>query len=183
MLQQGEDVMLAPNKTMSDKLSRKYGIKGVPILSELKSLSFPLSFPYDFMHLIWENCVDNLILLWTGKFKGLDEGKEQYQLTSSVWDAIGAASAASGSTIPYAFGARPPNFVTQKSACSAETWSFWTLFLGPILLRKRFRKRKYYDHFVDLVKLIHICLQFEISDEEIDFIRAGFIKWVEEYEE
>jgi len=183
MLQQGEEVMLARNKATSDILSRKYGIKGVPILAELKSLSFPLSFPYDFMHLIWENCIDNLILLWTGKFKGLDEGCEQYELDSSVWDAIGAASATSGSTIPSAFGARPPNFMTQKSACSAETWSFWTLFLGPILLRKRFRKRKYYDHFIGFVKLINMCLQFEISDDEIDVIRAGFIKWVMEYEE
>jgi hypothetical protein len=183
MLQQGEEVMLARNKATSDILSRKYGIKGVPILAELKSLSFPLSFPYDFMHLIWENCIDNLILLWTGKFKGLNEGCEQYELDSSVWDAIGAASATSGSTIPSAFGARPPNFMTQKSACSAETWSFWTLFLGPILLRKRFRKRKYYDHFIGFVKLINICLQFEISDDEIDVIRAGFIKWVMEYEE
>ena len=183
MLQQGEEVMLARNKAMLDSLSRKYGIKGVPILTELKSLSFPLSFPYDFMHLIWENCVDNLILLWTGKFKGLDEGREQYQLNSSTWDAIGTTTAASGSTIPSAFGARPPNFMTQKSACSAETWSFWTLFLRPILLCRRFRKCKYYDHFIDFVKLINMCLQFEISDDEIDVIQVGLIKWVKEYEE
>jgi Transposase family tnp2 len=183
MLRQGEEVMLAPTKGRSDNLSRTYGIKGVPLLAELKSLSFPHSFPYDFMHLMWENCVDNLILLWTGNFKGLDEGDEDYQLDSKVWDAIGAATAASGSTIPSAFGARSPNFTKQKSACSAETWSFWTLFLGPVLLRRRFRKRKYYNHFVELVKLIHICLQFEISDDEIDFLRAGFIKWVKDYEE
>jgi len=183
MLRQGEEVMLAPTKVKSDDLSRTYGIKGIPLLAELKSLSFPHSFPYDFMHLIWENCVDNLILLWTGNFKGLDEGDEEYQLDSKVWDAIGAATAASGSTIPSAFGSRPPNFTKQKSACSAETWSFWTLFLGPVLLRKRFRKRKYYDHFVQLVKLINVCLQFEISDDETNFLRAGFVKWVKDYEE
>jgi hypothetical protein len=90
MLRQGEEVMLAPTKVKSDDLSRTYGIKGIPLLAELKSLSFPHSFPYDFMHLIWENCVDNLILLWTGNFKGLDEGDEEYQLDSKVWDAIGA---------------------------------------------------------------------------------------------
>lgn len=183
MLQQGKEVMLAPNQTEAERLSRKYGIKAVPVLSNLKSLSFPLSFPYDFMHLLWENCVDNLILMWTGNFKGLDEGIEQYELDSKVWEAIGAATAASGSAIPSAFGARPPNFVKQKSACSAETWSFWTLFLGPVLLRKKFRKRKYYTHFVDLVTLINLCLQFEITDDEVDILRTGFAKWVKDYEE
>jgi hypothetical protein len=183
MLRQGREVMLASSKAEADRLSRKCGIKAVPLLSTLKSLSFPLSFPYDFMHLLWENCVDNLILLWTSNFKGLDEGNEQYELDSKVWEAIGAATAASGSTIPSAFGARPPDFVKQKSACSAETWSFWTLFLGPVLLRKKFRKRKYYNHFVDLVKLINICLQFEISNDEIEALRTGFVKWVKDYEE
>ena len=158
MLHQGKEVQLAPNKTKSDQLSRKYGIKGVPILASLKSLSFPLSFPYDFMHLIWENLINNLIMLWTGKFKGLDEGKEQYEIKASVWDSIGMATAQSGSTIPSAFGPHPPNFTNQKSACSAETWSFWTQFLGLVLLWRKFRKQKYYNHFVDLVKLITICL-------------------------
>ena len=148
-----------------------------------KTLLFPHSFLYDFMHLIWENCVDNLILLWTGNFKGLDKGKEQYHLDSSIWNAIAAATMASRATIPSAFGARPPNFMTQKLACLVETWSFWTLFLGPVLLRKCFCRCKYYNHVIDFVKLIHICLQFEISDNEIDFLQAGFIKWVQEYEE
>jgi hypothetical protein len=183
MLHQGEEVQSAPNKTKSKQLSRKYGIKGVPILASLKSLSFPLSFPYDFMHLIWENLIDNLIMLWTGKFKGLDEGKEQYEIEASVWDAIGTATARSGSTIPSAFGARPPNFANQKSACSAETWSFWTQFLGPVLLRRKFRKQKYYNHFIDLVKLITICLQFELSDDDIQTLEDGFIQWVNDYKE
>ena len=135
------------------------------------------------MHLVWENLVDNLIMLWTGKFKGLDEGKEQYEIEASVWDAIGTATAQSGSTIPSAFGARPPNFTNQKSACSAETWSFWTQFLGPVLLRRKFRKQKYYNHFVDLVKLITICLQFELSDDDIQTLEDGFIQWVNDYKE
>jgi hypothetical protein len=35
---------------------------------------------------------------------------------------------------------------------------------------------------VDLVQLLNICLQFEISDDEIKTVQAGMIKWVEEYE-
>jgi hypothetical protein len=182
MLRQAQEVQDAPSNAEASRLSRNYGIKGIPALSYLKSLLFPLSFPYDFMHLIWENCIPNLILLWTGEFKGLDEGVEDYQFTQQIWEAIGTATAEAGSTIPSAFGARPPNIANNKSACTAESWSFWTLFIGPVLLRRRFSRQKYYQHFVDLVRLLNICLQFEITTEEIQTIREGMIKWVEEYE-
>ncbi|KAG5633602.1 hypothetical protein H0H81_006603 [Sphagnurus paluster] len=40
----------------------------------------------------------------------------------------------------------------------------------------------YFKHFIQLVKLIHLCLQFEISDGEIETVRKGFIQWVTDYE-
>jgi hypothetical protein len=91
--------------------------------------------------------------------------------------------AASGSTIPSVFGAQPPNVASDKSACTADTWSFWILYLGPILLRRKFNNHKYYDHFVDLVKLLNICLQFEYSEDDVEKVRVGFIAWVIKYEE
>ena len=182
MRHQAREVRDAVTKTQRKHLSKTYGIKGVSVLSHLHSLSFPLSFPYDFMHLIWENLIPNLVLLWTGNFKGLDEGTGEYEFQPKVWEAIGAATAAAGATIPSVFGARPPNLATNKAAYSAETWSFWTIYLGPILLRRRFRHQRYYNHFIELVKLLQICLQFEISTEEVQTVREGFIKWVEDYE-
>ena len=35
---------------------------------------------------------------------------------------------------------------------------------------------------MELVKLLNICLQFEITIEEVQIIREGMIKWVEDYE-
>ncbi|KAJ7886593.1 hypothetical protein B0H14DRAFT_2697280, partial [Mycena olivaceomarginata] len=61
-------------------------------------------------------------------------------------------------------------------------WSFWIPYLGPVLLRRRFKRPKYYRHFVQLVRLLSLCMQFEITDEEIETLRTGFIAWVEEYE-
>jgi hypothetical protein len=183
ILQQGREVDSCETNAAAKRLSTKYGVKGVPVLSYSPGVSFPLSFPYDFMHLIWENLIKNLILLWTGEFKDVDEGTGSYRLDRKVWEAIGAATAASGSTIPYAFGARPPNVASDKSACTADTWSFWTLYLGPILLRRKFNNRKYFDHFVDLVKLLNITLQFEYSVDDVEKIRVGFIAWVKVYEE
>ena len=62
---------MAETVVESDRLSRKYGIKGLPGLFLLGSVKFPASFPFDFMHLIFENLVPNLIRHYTGDFKGL----------------------------------------------------------------------------------------------------------------
>jgi hypothetical protein len=183
LLAQGKEVQSASTSTLASDLAREYGIYGVSILSHLHSLSFPVSFPYDFMHLIWENLIKNLVLLWTGNFKGLDEGTESYQLSDLIWEAVGQASAASGSTIPSAYGPRVPDTALHRFNYTAEMWSFWTLYLGPVLLRRRFQRPKYYAHFVALVRLLNICLQFEITEDEIEEIRTGFIKWVREFEQ
>ncbi|KAF8902008.1 hypothetical protein CPB85DRAFT_1227411 [Mucidula mucida] len=134
------------------------------------------------MHLIWENLMKNLTLLWTGEFKGVDEGDGCYELSAAIWEGIGKATAASGDTIPSCYGCRVPNVSTDRSYMSAEMWSFWTLYIGPVLLRNRFRHARYYKHFVELVYLLTICLQFQISASEIEQVRTGFIKWVTDYE-
>lgn len=72
------------------------------------------------MHLIWENLLKNLVLHWTGEFKGLDDGVESYELEKSVWKAIGEATAHAGSTIPSAYGAHVPNIATDGVYILAE---------------------------------------------------------------
>lgn len=148
----------------------------------LPSLSFPDSFPYNFMHLLWENVVKNLMQLWTSTYKSLGQGSEEYKLEPSVWDAIGAASAASGDNIPYVFEPRPPNVASDRISWTADTRSFWIQCIGPVLLEGRFKHCRYYDHFVLLVKLVRRCLQFELTAEEIAEIREGFCSWVLKYE-
>jgi hypothetical protein len=182
-LAQARLVQFAPTSAEEQRRAKACGIKGIPLLSHLPSLFFPSSFPYDFMHLIYENLLPNLVLLWTGKFKGLDEGQETYELGPGVWEAIGEATKVSGSTIPTAYAtARPQNVAEDASACTADSWSFWALYLGPVLLKGRFRKDLYYKHFVKLVKLLRLCLQFEITTEECSVIREGFQDWVESFE-
>ncbi|KAI0084430.1 hypothetical protein BDY19DRAFT_987551 [Irpex rosettiformis] len=135
------------------------------------------------MHLIWENVVKNLMLLWSGDYKGLSSGKESYEFSSSLWEAIGLASADSGSTIPSCFGPRSPNVASEKVSWTADSRSFWTLFVAPIVLKGRFMHDKYYAHFVDFVQLINKCLQYELRRSEVAEIKAGFVCWVKKYEE
>lgn len=181
-LQQAQEVESQATKVARDDLSKLFGINGTPILSRLSSLSFPASFPFDFMHLIWENVTKTLVDLWCGDFKGIDEGTGEYTVASAVWEAIGTLCRASGDTIPAVFSARVPNIATERSHFIAETWGTWTLFLGPVLLRKRFRRDVYHKHFVSLVKLLSICLQFNLTSADIDKVELGMRKWVLEYE-
>lgn len=182
-LEQAHEVQSNPVNAVAERRAKEYGIKGIPILSRLPSLSFPTSFPYDFMHLIWENLIKNLVLHWTGNFKDLGEGTEEYEFSKSLWEAIGEATHRAGSTVPSAYGPRLPDIAGERgNYVTADMWSFCTLYLAPVLLRRRFKKLRYYQHFTRLVRLLNICLQFEISDSEIDELEEGFIKWVEDYE-
>jgi len=178
---QAHSVDIAPNQSQAEKLSTEYGINGSSCLYRLKSLVYPGCMPHDFMHLIWENLIPNLVSLWTGNFKDLEHG--DYKIDAKVWSTISRAAAESGATVPSQFGAKIPDFATRPSEMIAETWSSLTLHFAPILLHGKFANPRYYAHFCKLVKLLELCMSWAISDEEIDQLEQGFIRWVIEYEE
>src|SRR5260221_10375356 len=157
------------------------GIKGVPLLSALGSLRFPQSFPYDFMHLIWENLIPNLVLFWSGRFKRMDDG-QPYVLDPRIWQDVRTTSTKATQTIPSSFGAAIPNPAKELSSFTSSTWSMWSLFIAPTVLRRRFPEECYYKHFCSLVRILNLCLQFEISEKDIDEIESGIRKWVVDFE-
>lgn len=181
-IEQGTSVLEAPTTATAEQLAKDSGIKGVSILASLNTLNFPFSFPLDFMHLIFENLIPNLVRHYTGTFKELNSGTEDYELSKQDWIEICEAGSASGETIPSSFGSRMPNIETERSSMTAEAWGFWCMYLAPILLRNRFSCQRYYDHFHKLVRLIHKCISFELKRSEVDEIRQGFQEWVLEYE-
>lgn len=134
------------------------------------------------MHLIWANLISNLVLLWTEKFKDLDHNGQGYVITKTVWEAIGEATFRAGETIPATFRSRIPNIASEKVNMIAETYSIWTLYLAPVLLKGCFLNERYYNHFVKLVQLLACCIDLEITHEEIDDLNQNFQKWVQDYE-
>ena len=181
-MQEARNVEMALDNTEPDDLAKIYGIKGTPILSSVSSISFPSSFPFDFMHLIWENLIPNLIDFWTGKFKHLGHEGEGYLIEEHIWEEIGAATAACGVTIPSAFGAPVPDIAKKRFQMNAEMYANWTLYIALIVLRGRFKRPQYYRHFMQLVELLKLCLAFEISEAMLNQMAVGFRSWVEEYE-
>lgn len=180
MLRQAVEVDTAPSKAQAERLATKYGIKGSSSLHHLQSLRFPGCMPHDFMHLIWENLIQNLVKLWNGDFKDLED--RGYEIPKNIWSEMSRAAAESGWDIPSCFGARVPDFIARPSEMTAETWSFFAMFLAPILLHGKFKKPAFYRHFIELVELLELCMAFELTEAQVDTIEHGFKDWVDSYE-
>jgi hypothetical protein len=53
----------------------------------------------------------------------------------TIWQAIGEATYNAGKTISAAFGSRVLNIALEKAHMIAETYSIWTLYITPTLLK------------------------------------------------
>ncbi|KAG2046473.1 hypothetical protein BDR06DRAFT_922829 [Suillus hirtellus] len=177
-----EDLDLCVTKHQRDLLSKEHGIRGEPSLVRVSSLDYATCAPWEWMHLFLENIAPMLVDLWTGRFKGLDEGTEEYELAPHIWEEIGQETAAAVRDIPAAFVRALGNIASERSSFTAEAWGFWFMYLAPILLQNRFRRRKYYMHMCKLVSLMKTSIKLELSVEEIDGLEQGFAEWVQEYE-
>ncbi|KDN40273.1 hypothetical protein RSAG8_08183, partial [Rhizoctonia solani AG-8 WAC10335] len=162
-IDQAMDVEEAVNDADEDRWSRETGINGLLPLARIPSLSFPVSFPHDFMHLIFENIIPTLFDLWT---------------RSQVWTAIAEACPLVGNSIPYVFGCRVPDPKKKRAELTAESRLLLATLLAPVLLYGRFVHPHYYRHFIRLVRLINLCIDFEIMHDNINEIRVGFAEWV-----
>jgi hypothetical protein len=165
-----------------ERRAKTHGINGESILVHLPGFSRTKSCPHECMHLLWENIVTTLIDLWTGRFKGLDEGTGDYEIPSTIWELIGEETAAATVSIPAAFCRTLPNVASERYLFTAEAWAFWTVHLAPYLLQGRL-KPKYYRHFLLLVDIIKFLLKFVITEAEVNHVEIMIINWVRLYEE
>ena len=139
--QQLDEIQSALTKTAKKGAQMRWGINGRCDLIEIPSLSLTASFPHEWMHLFLENHGKNLVALWTGQYKNMDEGKESYAIPRPVWDLIGKETAAAGSTIPSSFGRCTPNIATELHLFTAEDWGFWFVEIAPHVLKYRFPQK------------------------------------------
>lgn len=178
-LRDASDAAAAPSKAEHNRRSRKHGINGISILSRLPTINFPLSFPIDFMHLVFENAVPTLVNLIGGLVRNLNN--ERFVLSKETWEKLGRATAASGRTIPSCFAANPPNFVECRQACTADSWSFWIQHLAPVLLEELI-PTEYHKHFVQFSELVRECVEFELPKNRLDGLKKDWAKWVRDFE-
>ncbi|CAE7090773.1 unnamed protein product [Rhizoctonia solani] len=134
------------------------------------------------MHLLFENLVPNMIKHWIGDFKGLNAGNGTYQIPKPSWLIVGLLTALATRTIPSVFVGTLPDIALDRVLYKAEAYAFWIQYLAPILLKNLLAK-KYYEHLVQLREIILLCLQFKITNEEIDELQTMINTWVIKYEE
>jgi hypothetical protein len=161
---------------------KEHGIKGEPSLCLVNSIDFANCIPWEWMHLFLKNIIPTLVDLWTGCFKNLDTGTEDYKFAPHIWEEIGAETADAMKNIPSTFVHVLGNIASDRSTFTAEAWGFWFMHLAPILLRNHFPHQKYYVHMCELIGLMKTSIKLEISTEEIDELEEGFAAWVEDFE-
>ncbi|KAG9127551.1 hypothetical protein FRC07_012429 [Ceratobasidium sp. 392] len=183
MARQTEKIKNAETTAEYEGPAKKYGITGPTILDRIPSLQRPRSYPHKFLHLFLLNHVPDLITLWIGGHPLIpDAGCEHYLISKVDWVAIGRETEAATNLVPSLFCRRLPNIRTEWRLFCGESWSFWVLYIGPIVLRNRLPK-KYYDHFLELVAVIKCLTQYENITERIEQLRLGIAGYVERYEE
>lgn len=169
------------SKAKKNEVAKFHGIRGMPALGRVGSIDYARGVPWDFMHLLFQNVVKNLVNLWMGKFKGLDNGNEDYIIPEAIWAEIGQETASAVKNIPAAFVRSLGNIANAQGGYTAEGWAFWFMYLGPTLLRGRLRS-PYYNHFLALVKILKACIKFSLSSDEIDELDKEITAWVLSYE-
>lgn len=71
--------------------------------------------------------------------------------------------------------------VTDMAYWTAESFSYFLLFLGPIVLKDRL-PFVYYRHFLKLSDLGRKITRVEIETQIMPELRQGLGEWVREYE-
>lgn len=134
------------------------------------------------MHLFLLNHGPELVALWTNTYKGVsDEGTGNYFISKPDWVQIGLETESATHLIPAALIRPLPNIQTGRHLHYAEAWSFWFIYVGPIVLRGRLAKQ-YYKHFLELVSILKCLLQLSNTTTRLEKLRVEVASYVETHE-
>lgn len=172
----------AATKAAKERIAKETGIKGLPAMSRVQSLDYARGVPWEWFHLLLENIIPNLVDFWTGKFKGLGVGTEEFEIEAHIWEDIGWETAAVVQDMPTTFVRVLGNIAHDRSLFTAESWGFWFIYLAPKLLQGRFRRNKYYKHMCELGDIMKVMLRFQITVAQVEDIKQRLINWVRGYE-
>jgi hypothetical protein len=153
----------------------------------IDSLIWPWCFPIDIMHALYENIMPQLLSLWQGTYKtgqilGSDKAKHQdaFVLPKGVWATIAKEIASSNHTTPAQTAPRVGD-ITKKSFWTAETYSYFLMFLGPVILKGRL-PAPYYAHFILLSEIAKRVTSQEICLQELPVLHRKIVTWVKAFE-
>lgn len=142
------------------------------------------------MHVLFENIAPQLIALWRGTYKAeLISGKkassatklnQDYVVPKSDWLAIEEEVRRSNKTTPSQAVPHVGN-IKNKTYWTAETYSYFLMFLGPIVMKDRLPD-KYFKHFVLLSEITKKLTMLEIEWDVLERLQKSIIRWVKGFE-
>ncbi|KAI5448975.1 hypothetical protein NCC49_005708 [Naganishia albida] len=100
-----------------------------------------------------------------------DQAKKQLQIQYGI----------RGKTTPSQAVPRIGN-IKNKSFWTAETYSYFLMFLGPIVLKDRLPE-KYYKHFILLSEITKKLAMLEIEWDALEGLHKGIVRWVRAFEQ
>jgi hypothetical protein len=131
-----------------DDLIDLYGIKGFPMILTLESLSFPLSFPVDIMHIAYIN-VSKYVIRHFGaiefkqkaatakKNNSRKPSRPSYCMSDSAIRSLATDLRLTNETTPSTWGAPVPYIFEPNGKIKSEHWQTWTSILSGCLLYQR----------------------------------------------
>lgn len=157
------------SKEQIEALKKASGINSVAALTVLDSISCPWSFTADIVHILFENIMKELLLLWEGTYKtktvlgdGKKKLKEAWVISPAVWKEMSNDIAKSMATIPTQM-CRTISSIESRGFWTAETYSFFMAWIGPSILKNRLPE-PYHAHFYRLSLAARTLTAVEITE-------------------
>ncbi|KAL1916147.1 uncharacterized protein VTP21DRAFT_6151 [Calcarisporiella thermophila] len=169
---------------LRENVVEETGINRRSILFDLKTTSFPTSFPVDTMHLLFDDIAQSTYFQWTSDLSPLATVYNDRVSPTAAFKEVGAAMQACQVKIPTSFGAPPRNILKYGPKYKTEEWMDWVIMYSLVFLNDKIPTRvvKGWVKFVSAVKL---CLSRTLTNEEInkihDTLNDFYMHYIEEY--
>jgi hypothetical protein len=135
------------------------------------------------MHILFENIIKQLLGMWDGSpvtRRGRSK-QEPWVVSVADWDSISDDIVHSGKWIPTSIARNINVPLDNRSSWTAQTWSFFLMYLGPILLQGRL-PNPYYRHFVQLSAIARSLTRVVIPRTDVAALHRQLGEWVRSFE-
>jgi hypothetical protein len=138
------------------------------------------------MHALFENIMKGFLKVWKppdSKGKGPNGSTlpdEPFVLSKDDWKAMAEQIASSNSKVPSTMASRIHD-LDNRGFWTAESYSYFAMFLGPIVLKDRLAD-EYYNNFLRFSYLVRTLTVLEIPLDSLDELEREIGQWVMEFE-
>lgn len=168
-------MLFQARKATNEDLEHCKGVKGPSIAARIPYFDVSTAFVPDYMHTV---LLGVMMMLLSLCFNPSNKDKDYY-INKSIRREINLLLK---SIRPPDFIPRVPSNLSNFTRWKASELRAFLLFYGAILLKNKLAK-KYYEHFLLLVRAIHILMQSNIKKVEIDLAKTLLFIFVSDIED